>query len=117
MGMLCCGTMLARMCAAPACAESLTGLSGFINNNYAQTLGILPTLVILALMAVIVSVDRYIRPGLKRSMAVIVALLFSLVAQNYLEYRMALGEPRWLARTLLAIYGYMPCARRSWRCL
>ncbi|MBQ8136279.1 MAG: histidine kinase, partial [Clostridia bacterium] len=60
----------------------------------------------LALLAFIVRIDRYIRPELKKTMRFIIAVVFSLIMQNYLEYRLAEGEVRWLARTLVSIWGY-----------
>ena len=97
---------VAAACALPARAEGAGTLTQFIQRHYLESLGVLPALVLLALLWIIVGVDRYIRPDLKRTMRIIIAVLLSLVAQNYLEYRLAAGEPRWLARTLLAIYGY-----------
>lgn len=105
----------AALCAAAAAtaarpalahAEPAHGLKAFIVDNYLETLGILPALLLLALLAFIVSIDRYIRPELKRTVGIVLAAVFSLVAQNYLEYRLAAGEVRWLARTLTAVYGY-----------
>ncbi|MBQ9300217.1 MAG: histidine kinase [Clostridia bacterium] len=86
--------------------DSAAGLKAFLVGNYAETLGILPALTLLLFLAFIVHIDRYIRPDLKRTMRIIILVLFSLVAQNFLEYRLAKGEVQWLARTLTAIYGY-----------
>lgn len=86
--------------------ESAAGLKAFLTGNYVETLGILPTIILLALLAFIVRIDRYIRPELKKTMRIIIAVVFSLVAQNYLEYRLAEGEVRWLIRTLVSVYGY-----------
>lgn len=87
-------------------AESTDGLKAFIARNYTMTLGVLPALILMALLAFIIHIDRYIRTDLKKTMRLIVVAVFSLVAQNYLEYRLAEGEVRWLARTLTSIYGY-----------
>ena len=100
------GTMIALMGSASARAESAQGLKAFIHANYVETLGILPAMLMLALLAFIVHIDRYIRPELKRTMRLIIAVVFSLVVQNFLEYRLAEGEVRWLARTLTSVYGY-----------
>ena len=86
--------------------ENAAGLKAFLVGNYVETLGILPALTLLMLLAFIVYIDRYIRADLKRTMRIIILVLFSLVAQNFLEYRLAEGEVQWLARTLTAIYGY-----------
>ncbi len=83
-----------------------TILKAIIQNNYLETLGILPALIWLILLALIVHIDRYIRPGLKRPMRMVIGAVISLVVQNYLEYRLADGAVRWLARTLISVYGY-----------
>lgn len=98
--------IIAAMGFTSAHAESTDGLQAFIARNYTGTLGVLPALILLALLAFIVHIDRYIRTDLKKTMRLIVVAVFSLVAQNYLEYRLAEGEVRWLARTLTSIYGY-----------
>ena len=91
---------------ASACAEGIGGLQGFIKSHYLDTLALIPVLTLLGLLTVIVSIDDYIRSSLKRTMCVIIAVVFSLVAQNYIEYRLSAGELHWLARTLSSIYGY-----------
>ena len=81
-------------------------LAVFIVGHYAETLALLPTLTLLGLLTIIVTIDAYIRPDLKRTMRIIIAVVFSLVIQDHLEYRLMVGEPRPMARTLVAIYGY-----------
>ena len=81
-------------------------LAVFIVGNYVATLALLPTLTLLSLLAVIVTIDAYIRPDLKRTMQIIIAVALSLVIQDHLEYRLMVGEPRPQLRTLVAIYGY-----------
>ena len=78
----------------------------FILGNYVETLALIPSLALLGMLTVIVGIDAYIRPDLKRTMRCIIAAVFCLVMQNFLEYRLAEGEVRWLARTLTAICGY-----------
>ena len=78
----------------------------FIVENYIETLALLPSLTLLGLLAVIVNIDAYIRPDLKRIMRIIVAVVFSLLLQDHLEYRLMIGQARPFARTLTAIYGY-----------
>ena len=87
-------------------AESVGGLHGFIKSNYVETLALIPVLTLLGLLTLIVIIDNYIRPNLKRIMRVIIAAAFSLVAQNYIEYRAAAGDLPLLVRTLASIYGY-----------
>ena len=84
----------------------VSGLRAFLQENYLDTLALFPMLTLLLLLAFIVPINSHIRPDLKRNMELIVAVVFSLVVQNYLEYRLAAGETRWLARTLTAVYGY-----------
>ena len=86
--------------------DSAAGLKTFLAGNYLETLGIMPAVTLLMLLAFIVQIDRYIRADLKKTMRIIILALFSLVLQNFLEYRLAKGEVQWLARTLTAIYGY-----------
>ena len=81
-------------------------MHAFIESHYPETLGIIPALVLLMLLAFIVQIDRYIRRDLKKTMHVIIAVVFSLVVQNYVDYRVTIGEPHWLVRTLASIYGY-----------
>ena len=78
----------------------------FIVENYIETLALLPSLTLLGLLAVIVNIDAYIRPDLKRIMRIIVAVVFSLLLQDHLEYRLMIGQARPFVRTLTAIYGY-----------
>ena len=85
---------------------SMNALTPFLEAHYLESLGLLPVLLFLALLAFLVHIDSYIHPGLRNTMRLIIAMLFSLVAQNYLEYRLAAGELRWLPRTLASIYGY-----------
>ena len=91
---------------AAARAEEMGPIKAFINNNYLETLGILPALLWLALLALIVHIDRYIRPDLKRTMRMIIVAVFTLVLQNYVDYRLTIGEPHQFIRTLASIYGY-----------
>ena len=86
--------------------ESTAGLKAFLAGHYAETLGVFPSLILLAFLAFIVHIDTYIKKDQKRTMRIIVLAVFSLVVQNYLEYRLAGGEVKWLARTLTAVYGY-----------
>ena len=87
--------LTAALCAATAIrtgvafaeTEATSGLQGFIKDNYLEILGILPALCLLLLLAFIIHLDSYIRTAQKKSLRVIIIVLFSLVAQNYAEYR------------------------------
>lgn len=82
-------------------------LAVFIVGHYVETLALLPTLTMLGLLTVVVTIDAYIRPNLKRTMRIIIAVVFSMVIQDHLEYQMMIGEPQPQLRTLVAIYGYV----------
>ena len=72
-----------------------------------NTLAVLaPLLLLLAGLGFTVWIDPYIGRERRRVMLLIVALCLSLIAQNVLEYRCAITQPRVPERTLLAIYGY-----------
>ena len=82
-------------------------LAVFIVGHYAETLALLPALTMLGLLTVVVTIDAYIRPDLKRTMRIIIAVVFSMVIRDHLEYRLMIGEARPQLRTLVAIYGYV----------
>lgn len=86
--------------------ENAAGLKAFLAGNYVETLGLIPMLTLLLLLAFIVRIDRYIRADFKKTMRIIILTVFSLIVQNFLDYRLAEGEVKWLARTLVSIYGY-----------
>ena len=81
-------------------------LAVFIVGNYAATLALFPSLTLLGLLAIVVTIDAYIRPDLRQTMQIIIAVVFSMVIQDHMEYRLMIGEPRPQLRTLVAIYGY-----------
>lgn len=95
----------ALACLAPS-ARAESFLDSFLHAHYTDTLALIPVVTLLVLLAFIVHVDRYITPDNKKRMQVIIIVVFSLVAQNYIEYRAAAGDLPLLARTLASIYGY-----------
>ncbi len=66
----------------------------FLVSNYQSTLALLPTLTLLGMLAIVVNIDAYIRPDRKRIMRIIIAVVFSLVIQDHLEYRLMIGQAR-----------------------
>ena len=71
------------------------------------TLAVLaPLLLLLIGLGFTVWVDPYIGRERRRIMLLIVVLSLSLIAQNMLEYRYAVMQPRRDLRTVLTIYGY-----------
>ena len=65
-----------------------------------------PLLLLLLGLAFVVWIDPYIRREHRRTMLIIAALCLTLIAQNYWDYTLAVGEPRPRLRTLVSIYGY-----------
>ena len=77
-----------------------------MRQSYIELLAVAPTMVLLVALVFTVRIDPYIRRGDKRTMRLISALMFALIAQNYLEYRLVIGEPRIVLRTLVSASGY-----------
>ncbi len=72
-----------------------------------NTLAVLaPLLLLLAGLGFTVWIDPYIGRERRRVMLLVVILSLSLIAQNVLEYRCAVTQPRVFWRTPLTIYGY-----------
>ena len=72
-----------------------------------STLAVLfPLLLLLLGLAFIVGIDPYIRREHRRTMLVIAVLCLTLIAQNYWDYVLAVGQPRPMLRTIVSIYGY-----------
>lgn len=87
------GTLLTTSARAETFASTMYDT---IKGNYVESLALIPACTLLGLLAIIVGLDAYIRPESKKTMRVIIAVVFSLVAQNYMEYLLADGEVRWL---------------------
>ena len=77
------------------------------SRNYIEILAVAPAVVLLTALVFTVHIDPYIQDKHKSTLRIIIALVFSLIVQNYLEYRLAVSEPRVVARTLASIYGYV----------
>ena len=82
-------------------------LSDFIQTWYLELMCLLPAALMLAGLTWVVIMDSYIQKNRKRTMLILCALVFSLIAQNYAENLLALGEPRVMQRTIVAAYGYI----------
>ena len=63
-------------------------------------------LFLLAGLTFTVFYDPYIRSSQRKTLLVIIGLCVSLIVQNLVEFALASGEPRWLERTLAAVFGY-----------
>ena len=82
---------------------------GYVQRHFIELLAILPTALLLAGVFFTVGNDPYIQKRQKRTMLVLCAMVFSLVAQNYVDYLLTVGRPRVMLRRIVACYGY--CAR------
>ena len=71
-----------------------------------ELLMIVPLFVALLGLTAVVLVDRFIGKKERRRVLIIVALLLSVVAQNYIEYRLQLPATASPWRTGVVIYGY-----------
>lgn len=67
---------------------------------------ILPLGIALVGLTAAVLVDRFINREQKRILLIIIAVLSTLIAQNYLEYRLHVGSTYSAWRLVLSIYGY-----------
>ena len=71
-----------------------------------ELLMVVPLLVALLGLTIVVLVDRFIGKKERRRVLIIIALLLSVVAQNYIEYRLQLPATASPWRTGVVIYGY-----------
>ena len=78
----------------------------FIHAHYTEILAVFPTALLLAGLFIAVGIDQYIQKQKKRIMLISCALVFSLIAQNFLDNRLAYGAPMILLRKAIDIYGY-----------
>ena len=67
---------------------------------------IAPLLLLLLGLGFTVLIDPYIQKKQKRTMLIIAALCLTLVAQNYWDYALTIGQPQLTLRTIVTIYGY-----------
>ena len=67
---------------------------------------ILPLAIALVGLTAAVIIDRFINKDQKRTLLVIAVVLLSLIAQNYIEYRLHIGSTYSYWRLVLSIYGY-----------
>lgn len=67
------------------------------SRNYIEILAVAPAVVLLTALVFTVHIDPYIQDKHKSTLRIIIALVFSLIVQNYLEYRLAVSEPKVVA--------------------
>ena len=68
-----------------------------------------PLVLLLCGLSLTVCLDQYLKKDSRKNMFVIIVLCFSLVAQNLIENRLAVGGSMPFWRTLASVYGY--CVR------
>ena len=78
----------------------------FIHAHYTEILAVFPMVLLLAGLFIAVGIDQYIQKQKKRIMLVSCALVFSLIAQNFLDNWLAYGTQMILLRKAIDIYGY-----------
>ena len=78
----------------------------FIHAHYTEILAVFPMVLLLIGLFIAVGIDQYIQKQKKRIMLIICALVFSLIAQNFLDNRLTYGTPMILLRKVIDIYGY-----------
>ena len=81
----------------------------FVHSHYVEILAALPALLLLAGVFVMAAIDPYIQKRHRRTLLILSALVFSLIAQNFAEYLLSERYPMVALRTLVATYGY--CVR------
>ncbi len=77
-----------------------------ILKHFMVQLSVIPTAVLLIALLLAVWLDAYLTRERKRAMVVIVALVFSLILQNYLDNRLSLEGANNAIRLSLSVYGY-----------
>ena len=65
-----------------------------------------PLLLLLLGLGFTALIDPYIQKKQRRIMLIIAALCLTLVAQNYWDYALTIGQPQLMLRTIVTIYGY-----------
>ena len=78
----------------------------FIHAHYTEILAVFPMALLLIGLFIAVGIDQYILKQKKRIMLIICALVFSLVAQNFLDNLLTYGPPMIALRKAIDIYGY-----------
>ena len=78
----------------------------FINSQYTEMIAIFPIVLLLIGLYIAVRIDPYIRRQERRIMLVILTLVFSLVAENYLDHLLTVKWTFVMLRKIVDIYGY-----------
>lgn len=74
--------------------------------NFSIMAVLFPLLLLLFGIGFTVLIDPYIRREHRRIMFIISVLCLTLIAQNYWDYTLSVGQPQQTLRTIVTIYGY-----------
>ena len=78
----------------------------FIHAHYTEILAIFPVILLLIGLSIATGIDQYILRWKRRIMLIICVLVFSLIAQNFLDNLLTYGTPMITLRIVIDIYGY-----------
>ncbi len=81
-------------------------LKSFIGRHYVELMCLLPVAIMMAGLTYTVLADTYIQKHQKRTMLILCALVFALIAQNDMDYLLTVGTPRIMLRRVVATFGY-----------
>ena len=85
----------------------IDALTDFVQTWYVELMCLLPAALMLAGLTGAVIMDSYIQKNRKRTMLILCALVFTLIAQNWADNLLYLGEPRVALRRVVTAYGYI----------
>ena len=74
--------------------------------TFINMIGIIPTVILLFALTLAVLMDKYLNRERKRTMILVISLVFSLLLVSYLEYRISLADANSPMRTPLSVYCY-----------
>ena len=74
--------------------------------SYIEELATIPFLAILVILLYVIWIDKYLSRVRKMTMRMIVLFVFSLIFQNYMDYRLALLKGYQASRIPVSIYGF-----------
>ena len=78
----------------------------FIHVHYMEILAAFPVVLLLIGLSIAIRIDQYILRQKRRIMLIICVLVFSLIAQNFLDNLLTYGTPMITLRKVIDIYGY-----------
>lgn len=78
----------------------------FVQSHYVELLCVAPSVLLLCGVTAAIGIDPYLQKRQKRTMLTICLLVYSLIAQNYLDNVLSTGTPAIGLRIVNSIYGY-----------